>query len=198
MSRTVVVLALATALANISTFAACAKQSGETSATETAPGATVGGTTGAPTGVPEIRLSHDSRGGAPGGAIEGAVPTGDGGAAKGADTSFKVAVAAPAGATAGAESVAKISVTPGPGWKMNLEYPTKLKVTAPEGVATPKAVLEVADVAKLDEGELAFDVKLTAAKAGTYKVDGEIKFAVCTPDTCDPKKQTVAFELVAK
>ena len=194
MSRKAVVLALTTALAASISIVACAKQSGETAATETAPGATVGGAsaTGARGGVPEIRLAHDG----PGGAGEGATPTGDGGA-KGGDTSFNVAVAAPA-ATAGAQAVAKISVTPGKGWKMNLEYPTKLKLTAPEGVATPKAVLEVTDVAKLDEGELAFDVKLTAAKAGTYKVDGELRFAVCTPDTCDPKKQTVAIELVAK
>jgi hypothetical protein len=188
MSRKAVVVALAAALTTTITVAACAKQNGEAVSETPQP------TTGAPKGVPEIRLG-DPRGTAPGGA-EGAVPTGDG-AAKGGDTSFKVAVTAPA-ATAGAPTIAKISVTPGAGWKMNLEYPTKLKLTAPEGVATPKPVLEVTDVARLDEGELAFDVKLTPARAGTFKVDGELKFAVCTPDTCDPKKQTVAIELVAK
>lgn len=115
----------------------------------------------------------------------------------GVDTSFKLAVQTPSAGPAGAPAVARVQVLPAEGWHMNLEYPTKLTLTAPDGVQLDKAVMVPAD-GKLDDNELAFDVKLTAGKAGTYKVDGELKFAVCTPETCDPKKQQIAFELVAQ
>ena len=51
--------------------------------------------------------------------------------------------------------------------------------------------------AAIDEAHK-FDVKVTAASAGTYPVSGTLKFAVCTDATCDPKKQTIAFDVVAK
>jgi hypothetical protein len=113
------------------------------------------------------------------------------------DSSFKLAVSAPAPGAAGAQSVARVTVTPGTGWKMNEEYPTKLTVQAPEGVTVVKAEQVLADAAAFDPHQLAFDVKLTAAKAGTYPVTGTLKFAVCTDATCDPKKQTTVFDVVA-
>jgi hypothetical protein len=177
MSRKAVVLALSAMFATALALIACSKQN--TEAVENPP------TAGAPAGVPEIKLDRP---------VEGVRQVAD---TAGADASFKVAVHAPPAVAPGAETIAKVSVTPGPGWKMNLEYPTKLTLTAPEGVQTPTPVLDGKNIAKLVESELAFDVKLTAAKAGTYKVDAELKFAVCTPETCDPKKQTVAIELVA-
>ena len=113
------------------------------------------------------------------------------------DASYKLAVI-PASAAAGAEAVAKVQVTPSQGWHVNMEFPTQLQIKAPDGVTLTKAVMEIGDAAKVNDNELTFDVKLTAAKAGTYKLDGEIKFAVCTPDSCDPKKRPIAFELVAQ
>ncbi len=114
------------------------------------------------------------------------------------DASFKLAVTTSPAGPAGAEAIAHVSVTPAQGWHVNKDFPTKLALTAPAGVTLTKAVMESADVAKLDDNELAFDVKLKADKAGTYKVDGEIKFAVCTPETCDPKHQPVNIVLVAQ
>jgi len=151
-----------------------------------------GEVTETPTGASNLPVIKDPAKGAPGGAAtEGAAPSGP-------DGSFKLAVSTPAAGPAGAEAVARVSVTPTAGWHMNKDYPTRLKLTAPDGVQLHKAVFELADVTKLDDNELAIDVKLTAAKAGTYKVDGELKFAVCTPETCDPKKQAIAFEVVAQ
>jgi len=175
MNRVVLALALASAVT-----VGCSKQNAEVSEK---PGAG----TATPVKLPKIRdtgakSEADTAQTAPGG--------GDG--------SFKLAVSTPAAGPAGTEAIAHVTVTPSTGWHMNKDYPTKLKLTAPEGVALQKAVLELADVAKLDDNELAFDVKLTPARAGTYKVDGELKFAVCTPDTCDPKKQTIAFDVVAQ
>ena len=167
---------------------ACSKKNADTSE---APGK---GTTGAlPTPPGErIAVPGGADTGAPGEAARGG-PQSKGGP----DTSFQLAVVAPPAGPAGKEALAQVRVTPGEGWKMNHEYPTKLKLTPPDGVAVQKATLEVTD-AKLEDKKLEFDVKVTAAKAGTYKVGGEIKFAVCTPETCDPKKQEIAFEVVAQ
>jgi hypothetical protein len=178
MIRSVVVVALASLL-----VVSCSK---EPRGSRQAPGA---GTNLPP---PRIALENSGSKGGPGMAI------GEGATTGGPDTSFKLAVATPPAGPAGTEAVARVSVTPTEGWHMNKEYPTKLKVTAPDGVQLAKAVFEVGDVTKLDDNELAFDIKLVAAKAGTYKVDGEIKFAVCTPETCDPKKQPIAFDLVVQ
>jgi len=114
------------------------------------------------------------------------------------DTSFKLDVAAPTPAAAGQQAVARVKVVPGAGWKMNKEYPTKLVIQPPDGVTAAKAEQVLADAATFNDHELAFDVRLTAAKPGTYKVAGTFKFAVCTDATCDPKKQAIAFDLTAK
>ena len=150
-----------------------------------------GAATGAATGT--------ARTGAPGGE-KIAVPGGEGGdkggigggaARGGPDTSYAVAVSPVAGA-AGAPVMAKVSVTPGAGYKMNKDDPTKLTVTPAGGVTA------AAPVQKLDEHELTFEVPLTASAAGSYQVPAELKFAVCTATTCDPKKQQVAIDLTAK
>ena len=130
----------------------------------------------------------------PGDATAGAAA----GAAAGKDTSFSVALEVPANVASGAEAVASVKVTPGAGYKVNEEYPTKLTLQPTEGVTTAKAVLLKADAAKFDKHELAFNVKLTAAKAGTYTVNGTLAFAVCTDATCDPKTEKIASNLVAK
>ena len=137
-------------------------------------------------------------------AVPGAAPTGAPPAAPAApaapsapDSSFQLTVTPPAPGTAGAEAVAKVTIVPGTGYKMNKEYPTKLVVQPPEGVAVAKAEQQIGD-ASFDPHKLSFDIKLTAAKAGTYPVSGTIKFAVCTDQTCDPKKQTIAFDVVSR
>ncbi|MEZ4359026.1 MAG: hypothetical protein R3B48_02520 [Kofleriaceae bacterium] len=118
--------------------------------------------------------------------------------AKAPDTSFAVALQVPAEVAAGAEAVAAVKVTPGEGYKVNEEYPTKLTLETPAGVTTAKAVLLKADAAAFDKHRLQFDVKLTAATAGTYTVHGTLAFAVCTDATCDPKSEKIAINLVAK
>jgi hypothetical protein len=114
------------------------------------------------------------------------------------DTSFKLAISTPPIGPAGAEAVAHVTVTPAQGWHVNKDFPIKLALTPPEGLTLTKAVMETGDVAKLDDNELTFDVKMKAAKAGSYKIDGELKFAVCTPETCDPKKQPINITMVAQ
>jgi hypothetical protein len=134
-------------------------------------------------------------------AAPGMAPVGAmGGEAKAAakDTSYAVSLEVPADVSSAKEAVASVKVTPGAGYKMNHEYPTKLTLQPTDGVSTAKAVLLKGDAAKFDDHQLAFDVKLTAAKAGTYTVLGTLAFAVCTDATCDPKTEKIAINLIAK
>ena len=117
----------------------------------------------------------------------------------------KLAIEPPADATAGTEAVAKIIVTPGPGYHVNTEYPTKLTLTSPAGVTLAKAELVAGghdkakgDAEMMDEKQLVFAVKLTAAASGSYTINGNFKFAVCDPAQCLPKRETIAIAVAAK
>jgi hypothetical protein len=114
------------------------------------------------------------------------------------DASFVVAVQVPDAVAAGSPATASVKVTPGAGYKVNQEYPIKLTIDPTEGVSADKPVQGKADVAAFDEHQLAFAVKLTPAKAGTYTINGKVAFAVCTAATCDPKTEKIAINLVVK
>jgi hypothetical protein len=117
----------------------------------------------------------------------------------------KLAIEPPADAKAGAEAVATITVTPGKGYHVNTEFPTKLTLTAPEGVtlAKDKFVAGGKDKSKgdadaFDEQRLAIAVKLTPAASGSYTISGNFKFAVCDADQCLAKQETIAIAVAAK
>lgn len=114
-----------------------------------------------------------------------------------AGSNYELSVKAPA-AKASEKSVAKIKVVPTNGYKMNLEYPTKVTINAPEGVTLEKAKQSKSDAVKLDKGSAEFDVAFTAASAGKKTFTGEMKFAVCTDATCDNKVEQLSFTVDVK
>jgi hypothetical protein len=173
-------------------FAACSKSAG----TKEKPDDTLGG--GDRVAVP----------GAKGGPGEGAV-------VGGADEKrFKLqpeegtlAIEAPAGAKAGAETIAKIVVTPSSAYKVNTEFPIKLTFENADGVTLAKAELKAGgqdkqkgDAETLEESKLAFAVKLTPSKSGSYTINGSFKFAVCdrAGSTCLAKKEPIAIQVAAQ
>lgn len=116
-----------------------------------------------------------------------------------------IAIVAPSDARAGAEAVARIIVTPGKGYHVNTEYPTKLQLTAPSGVALGKSEFTAGghdkakgDADELAEQSLAFAVKLTPSASGSYTINGKFKFAVCDVSQCLPKKEAIAITVAAK
>ncbi|HXU71583.1 MAG TPA: hypothetical protein VN947_19755 [Polyangia bacterium] len=99
----------------------------------------------------------------------------------------------------GQKAVAKVKITPGAGYHMNKEYPTSLVLSSvPAGVTVDKMKLTMKDAAKWTEQEGEFDIAYTAAEAGKKTVTGEIKFAVCSANTCDPKKSNITFDIDVK
>ncbi len=114
-----------------------------------------------------------------------------------ADASYVLKWEAPV-AKSGQKAVARLKITPGAGFHINKDYPTSLSLTPPTGVTLDKPKLAAKDAAKWEEQGGEFDVAYTAAKPGKQVVTGEIKFAVCSANSCDPKKSAVSFEIDVK
>lgn len=119
------------------------------------------------------------------------------GAALAADSAYSVKVEAPP-AKKGQKAVAKIEIKPGSGFHMNKDYPTSLSLTPPAGVTIDKTKLTSKDATKWEEQGGEFDVAYTAAQPGKKVVTGELKFAVCSANSCDPKKSPVSIEIDVK
>ena len=104
----------------------------------------------------------------------------------------------PATAAVGSPGEVKIRIVPQSPWHMNLEYPTSLKIAAPDGVTVAKAEQKKGDAVKLDEDGCEFSVAFTPDSAGAKTFTGEFKFAVCQDDVCSPKTETLEFEVAVK
>jgi hypothetical protein len=111
-----------------------------------------------------------------------------------ADSSFSVKVEAPAAQKAH-KATAKIHITPGPGFHVNKEYPSSVKVVVPSGVTMDKDKLSPS---KVEEAGLDFEVGYLPNEAGKKTFTGEMKFAVCSANSCDPKKEALNFTIDVK
>ncbi len=101
-------------------------------------------------------------------------------------------------ATAGREGSFNVTVTPKAPWHMNLDFPTSLAVTAPDGVTLAKAELRKDDALTLDENSAAFAVKFTPAAAGDKDLSAKFKFAVCQDEACSPVTEEFQVKLAVK
>lgn len=143
----------------------------------------------APAAIPAPSLP--SPGATPAAAPEGAEAQANPAAAD--DSSYRIDVEAPATVASGAEGTVRVKVTPSSGWKMNHEYPTKLKVKAPDGVAVTKAELSKGDAERFDDAGATFAVQFKPGAAGEKSFQAKLKFAVCTDATCVPKSRELAW-----
>jgi hypothetical protein len=114
-----------------------------------------------------------------------------------ADSSFNIRIDAPA-AQKTQKAKARIHLTPGPGFHFNKEFPTSVTVVAPAGVTVDKPKQTAKDALKLEEAGADFEVVFTPSEAGSKTFTGELKFAVCSANSCDPKKQPLNFTVDVK
>lgn len=119
------------------------------------------------------------------------------GSLAGADRAYQLRVEAPSAAK-GTRSVAKVIIAPGPGFHINKEFPTSMTVNPPDGVKLEKPKQSGKDAVRLEEAGAEFDVGYVASSAGDKPFSGELKFAVCTATTCDPKKEKLSFVVQVK
>ena len=109
------------------------------------------------------------------------------------DSSYTLTVDAPASMARGNSGTVRVKVLPKKGWKMNKEFPTKLKVEAPEGVTVTKPKQTVKDAERFEDAGATFAVEFKVDSSGKKSFTADFKFAVCTESTCDPKRQKLAW-----
>lgn len=115
-----------------------------------------------------------------------------------ADATYVVELKTPPGKKA-QKGVVKIHVSPGTGYHMNKDYPTAMSLsTVPEGVLVDKLKLTGKDAVKLDETGIEFELAYTSTDAGKKVFAGDIRFAVCSASSCDPKHESLNFTVDVK
>lgn len=111
---------------------------------------------------------------------------------------YVVNAVVPTDIAAGGDGFVTIGLKPKPGWKINQEFPTKLKVTAPEGVTLAAESQGAGEAASFTEKAAQFKVGFQAGSAGDKAFAATFRFAMCTDATCDPKSADLAWNLAVK
>lgn len=83
-------------------------------------------------------------------------------------------------------------------YHVNQEFPIEITLSADADTALPKAKLERADAAEFGEKSARFEVPFTAKVAGDHTVHANVRFAVCTPETCVPDERNLSLALAVK
>jgi hypothetical protein len=97
---------------------------------------------------------------------------------------------------AGEEAVVMLALVPKKDWHLNLEFPTKVKLEASEGLGLTKALLKQEDAATFAEAGFEFGVRFKPTVAGEGQVSGKIKFAVCQDEACSPQTEEIEFAVL--
>lgn len=84
-------------------------------------------------------------------------------------------------------------------YKVNAKYPHKVKLAEPPaGLELPKRILK-RDDGQLDDAQtFTFRIPAKASEAGSFAVDGKLKFSVCDATSCLIKKEALAATVTAK
>ena len=110
---------------------------------------------------------------------------------------YEVTVKSPR-ATAKTRAAAVVTVVPKGAFHVNLEYPIKLTINAPDGVTLEKQKQTKDDAKRFVKEGLDFEVGFVADGAGKKSFTGEVRFAVCTDTDCKPTSEKVAFDVDVK
>ncbi len=111
---------------------------------------------------------------------------------------YVVKVAVAGSYAAGKPGTVDVTLTPKTGWKVNQDFPTKLEITAPEGVTLASTKLKKEDAASFNEKGAAFRVAFTPASAGTKAFTAKFKFVICNDDSCDPSTEQLSWQVAVK
>lgn len=124
-----------------------------------------------------------------------AAPAGDTAGPVVEDPSFVLRLEADETYAQGKLSGFALSLTPKGEYHVNEDFPIRAEFTAPASLALAKAAFEKPDAAVFGEKQARFDVPFTPTAEGKHRVVANVKFAVCTPDTCIPDERTLALDV---
>jgi hypothetical protein len=113
------------------------------------------------------------------------------------DPSFELALKPTGTYSAGKVSSFALSLKPRGEYHVNQDYPFSVSLSSP-GASFPKAELVKADAAEFTDNIVRVDVPFTPTAAGAQTISANVKFAVCTPETCVPDERTLALALAVE
>jgi len=114
------------------------------------------------------------------------------------DASFELA-AVPGGPYAvGQLGSFAVSLKPRGEYHINQDYPITISVRPAPGLNLPRSEFKKADAAVFGEKLARFDVPLTPQQKGDQRLEANVRFAVCTPETCIPDERTLALVLTVQ
>jgi len=114
------------------------------------------------------------------------------------DPSFELA-AVPGGPYAvGQLGSFAVSLKPRGEYHINQDYPIAISLRPPAGMNLPRSEFKKADAAVFGEKLARFDVPLTPQEKGAQRLEANVRFAVCTPETCIPDERTLALVLTVE
>jgi hypothetical protein len=91
-----------------------------------------------------------------------------------------------------------VSLKPRGEYHINQDYPIAISFRPEPGVNLPKSEFKKADAAVFGERLARFDVPLTPEQKGAHRLEANVRFAVCTPETCIPDERTLALVLTVE
>ncbi len=111
---------------------------------------------------------------------------------------YEVTVQDASGAVGEATSIVVVIKATGQ-YKVNAKYPHKVNLAEPPaGLELPQRILKRADGQLDDAQTFTFRIPAKASKAGSFAVDGKLKFSVCDATSCLIKKEALAATVTAK
>ncbi|WP_224367420.1 hypothetical protein [Hyalangium versicolor] len=114
-----------------------------------------------------------------------------------ADT-YKLVVTPPTSAKQGQPAVFLVHIEGTGAYTLNVEYPTKLVITPPDGVTVAKEKLTKADAKKFTKNGADFEISFTSSNVGVKNFSGEVKFAVATESDAKPVSAKFGFSVNVK
>ena len=108
---------------------------------------------------------------------------------------YAVRVSEPPSVAAGEVAAARVTLLAKAPYKVNVEYPTKLALSAPSACAIVKPALEAKDAATLDKKRAIFNAGVSCKHAGQFPVSATFKFSVCTEKQCELKTESLRWKV---
>ena len=93
----------------------------------------------------------------------------------------------------GEDGVIKLVLVPKNGTKIQPQAPLEVKLSEPEGVVLEKRKLGRGDLADKDAEQPSLSTSLRGQKAGSYSIDADVSFFLCTDEWCQRMTDRVSI-----
>lgn len=95
----------------------------------------------------------------------------------------------------GQDGVIKLVLVPKNGTKIHPQAPLEVKLSEPDGIQLEKRKLGRGDVADKEAKDPALSTAVSGRKAGSYSVDADVSFFLCTDEWCQRMTDRVSIPM---